>query len=141
MSNRASRYNKYAQRVGVSGFSDAVESTLDMYCKEIEKSVPNVVEQAAKKCLQSIRVHVALEGIRDKTYSKSWKATCELKSAFYTSYRVWSPTHYRIAHLLEHGHAKANGTGVTKARPHLSPAEAESIQFIENLFKKTIQES
>ena len=139
-----SKYNKYQQRVGVTGFSDMVESTIDLYCKEIEKSVPNIVEQAAKKCLQSIRVHIALAGIKDKDYSKSWKAKCEIKSPFYTGYRVYSEKRYRIAHLLEHGHAKVSPSGKplgtrADAFPHLQYAEQDSVQFMENMFMKTIE--
>lgn len=144
MSSRSGRYNKYQQRVGVTGFKDAIENTIDMYCKEIEESVPDVVEQSANKCLQSIRAHVAMAGINDKDYSRSWKKKCELKSAFYTSYRVYSEKRYRIAHLLEHGHIKVTKSGkvlgATKAFPHLIYAEQDSVQFLENMLKKTIQE-
>lgn len=136
--------NKYDRRVNVSNFSDAVQNTLDMYCKEIEKSVPDVVEQSAKKCVQSIKAHVAMAGIKDRTYSSSWKAKCELKSSFYTSYRVFSEKHYRVAHLLEHGHDKVSRSGkplgTTRAFPHLIYAEQESVQFLENKLKQTIQE-
>ena len=135
---------KYDRRVNVSNFSDAVQNEIDLYCKEIVKSVPDVVDKAATKCIQSIRAHIAMVGIKDKDYSKSWKKICELKSAFYTSYRVYSEKRYRIAHLLEHGHAKigkdGEPLGKTKAYEHLKPAEQESVQFLENLMKKTIQE-
>ena len=135
---------KYDKHVSVSGFSDAVQNEIDLYCKELVKSVPDVVNKAATKCIQSIRAHVAMVGIKDKDYSKSWTKVCELKSAFYTSYRIWSPKKYRIAHLLEHGHSKigkdGKPLGMTKAYEHLKPAEKESVQFLENLMKKTIQE-
>lgn len=135
---------KYDQRVNVTQFSDAVVNEIDLYCKELEQSVPDVVEKAADKCLQSIRVHVAAAGIKDKDYSRSWKKKTEIKSAFFTSYKIYSEKRYRIAHLLEHGHTKVSKSGkvlgTTKAFPHLIYAEQESIQFLENLMKKTIQE-
>jgi len=135
---------KYDRRVNVSNFSDAVQNEIDMYCKEITKSVPDAVDQAAKKCLESIRAHVAMAGIKDKDYSRSWKKICELKSAFYTSYRVFSEKRYRIAHLLEHGHTQVSKDGKvigkTRAFPHLIYAEEDSVQFLENLLKKNIQE-
>lgn len=135
---------KYDRRVSVSNFSDAVQNQIDLYCKEVAASVPDAVDQSAKKCLESIKAHIAMAGINDKDYSKSWKKKCELKSAFYTSYRIYSKTRYRIAHLLEHGHTKVSKDGKvigkTKAFPHLIYAEEDSVQFLENLIKKTIRE-
>ena len=135
---------KYDKHVTVSNFSDAVQNEIDLYCKQITQSVPDAVDQAAKKCLESIKAHVAMAGINDKDYSKSWKKICELKSAFYTAYRVYSEKRYRIAHLLEHGHAKVTKDGKvigkTKAFPHLIYAEKDSVQFLENLLKKKVQE-
>ena len=134
---------KYNNHVTVGDFKDAVENEIDMYVKELQKSIPDICKQAATKCVQSIRVHAVMAGIPDREYSRSWKKERITENAWGAYYRVWSPKKYRIAHLLEHGHTKVihgKVTGTVRAYPHLCYAEQESIQFLENMLKKAIQE-
>ena len=136
---------KYDVHCHVGDFKDAVQNQMDLYIKEVQKSVPNVVELSAKRCVQFIRVYASTAGFHDKKYGKSWKAEMITKNAWGAFYKVWSPKHYRIAHLLEYGRHTSVGSngkpiGVTRAYEHLKPAEEDSIQFLEDLLKKTIQE-
>ncbi len=61
-------------------------------------------------------------------YAKSWamKTEPEVGQPHKRIVHVKAP-HYRLAHLLEHGHAKVGG-GRVEGRPHIGPAEEEVIR-------------
>jgi hypothetical protein len=58
-------------------------------------------------------------------YAKSWKARKTRETATNYQVTVYSSSRYRLAHLLEHGHAKRNG-GRVRAFPHIAPAEEKA---------------
>lgn len=51
---------------------------------------------------------------------------------------VWNEKHYRLTHLLEHGHAKVNG-GRVPARPHIGAAEQKAIKSFEDELRRGIE--
>ncbi len=61
-------------------------------------------------------------------YAKSWtmKTEPEVGQPHTRIVHVKAP-HYRLAHLLEYGHAKVGG-GRVEGRPHIGPAEEEVIR-------------
>ena len=61
-------------------------------------------------------------------YAKSWtmKTEPEVGQPHKRIVHVKAP-HYRLAHLLEYGHAKVGG-GRVEGRPHIGPAEEEVIR-------------
>jgi hypothetical protein len=61
-------------------------------------------------------------------YAKSWtmKTEPEIGQPHKRIVHVKAP-HYRLAHLLEYGHAKVGG-GRVEGRPHIGPAEEEVIR-------------
>ena len=61
-------------------------------------------------------------------YAKSWTMTTE-KAIGQPDLRIIhaKAPHYRLTHLLEHGHAKRGG-GRVEGKPHIRPAEEMVIQ-------------
>jgi len=61
-------------------------------------------------------------------YAKSWamKTEKEIGQPHRRIIHAKAP-HYRLAHLLEYGHAKVGG-GRVEGRPHIGPAEEEVIR-------------
>ena len=61
-------------------------------------------------------------------YAKSWavKTEPEIGQPHKRIVHVKAP-HYRLAHLLEYGHAKVGG-GRVEGRPHIRPAEEQVIK-------------
>lgn len=71
-------------------------------------------------------------------YAEGW-ATKEGKTATRSkSAVVWNEKHYRLTHLLEHGHAKVNG-GRVPARPHIGAAEQKAIKAFEDELRRGIE--
>lgn len=71
-------------------------------------------------------------------YAEGW-ATKEGKTATRSkSAVVWNEKHYRLTHLLEHGHAKVNG-GRVPARPHIGAAEQKAIKSFEDELRRGIE--
>ena len=58
-------------------------------------------------------------------YAKSWRVKRPVETGNSVQTTVHSPSGYRIAHLLEHGHAKRGG-GRVRAYPHIAPAEEKA---------------
>jgi hypothetical protein len=50
---------------------------------------------------------------------------------------VHSRNRYRLAHLLEKGHAKRGG-GRVQGKSHIAPAEKNGEELLENLIRKAI---
>lgn len=95
---------------------------LNNYTEEVievlEESAAEVANEAAEELKRS-------SPQRYGKYAKGWRAKRETNRKG-ASYIVHNPKHYRLTHLLEKGHAKANG-GRTRAQSHIQPAEQKAI--------------
>lgn len=108
-------------KIPVEELSGEIEKELNAYA---EKSA-DVVKKSVKETANDIKKDIldrAPVGATGK-YAKSWrtKKTAETDSS--VSYVVHANKDgYRLAHLLEFGHALRNG-GRSRAIPHIKPAE------------------
>lgn len=104
--------------IDVDDLEKAIMDELMSYSEEVTEQLKADVKQVAKECVRDIKNNAPkLSG----AYKKSWK----LKTAYedYEDIRIviYSPKHYRLTHLLEHGHAKVGG-GRVEGKPHIGPA-------------------
>lgn len=86
----------------------------------VEQAVKETAVETAKKISQNAAAQFP-EGTGD--YAKSWsqKTVNGRKYGRYTRIVYSRDPYYRLAHLLENGHAKVNG-GRVEGRPHIAPA-------------------
>lgn len=115
----------------VDEMADAIARELANYSEEVAEGVKDSINNAAKVCKSAIREKAPQD---TGAYAKSFKITKLYEAKDDLRLVIHSPKHYRLTHLLEKGHAKANG-GRVQAYPHIAPAEAEA----EKILLKDIQ--
>lgn len=126
-------------KVTADNFAETLTGILDGYGEEIAENLQEILRETAavgKKMLKqtSPRSHMALTR---KHYADNWAVREELSrlSASETLYNK-SPT-YRVAHLLEHGHAKRGG-GRVAARPHIKAVEEQIVNTVESRIRRAV---
>ena len=100
--------------------ASAIREALDEYGDDIGEAIHEAGKLTAKELADKIKG--SHPGFNNKKYLQGWtsKETDSSKLSF--KYVVHNKRHYRLAHLLEYGHAKRNG-GRTRAFPHIAPVE------------------
>lgn len=115
------------QRTDIGHLADAVMDGLREYAELAADSMKTAVTKAGK----TVRKEIMAGAPRDTgAYAKSWRAKKTRESSHILEVTVYSPRRYRLAHLLEHGHAKRGG-GRVAGRPHIAPAEQHGIEQLE----------
>jgi len=109
---------------------------IDQLAAEIAKGLADYSQDVVKKVnVSSERVgKAAVKRLKQTSpkrygkYAKSWtmKTEPEVGQPHKRIVHVKAP-HYRLTHLLEHGHAKVGG-GRVEGKPHIRPAEEQVIK-------------
>ena len=123
----------------VNELSKAIADELTL----LQETSTQAVKQAARETASEIRDDIrssASSMIGGKgRYAKSWRTKLTEESMTSVTYTVHAgPDGYRLAHLLEFGHAKRGG-GRTKAISHIKPAEERGIQTFENRIRSRLK--
>ena len=97
------------------------------------------VKTAAENAANTVKDRISSTApVRTGRYAKSWKTKVTKDTPFTAEVTVYSPTQYRLAHLLEHGHAKRGG-GRTPAQTHIEPAEQEGIDQFDREIRRGLE--
>ena len=120
--------------------------SIDDMTSEIMKSLHEYAEltdsemkKAVRKTASAVRKEISENAPKDTgDYAKSWTATVteEKSHALQVTVHAEKPE-YRLAHLLENGHAKRGG-GRVKGRPHIEPVEEHKEELLEEFFRKAM---
>ena len=99
---------------GLADYSQDVVEKVDVSSEAVGKAAVKRLKETSPK--------------RYGKYAKSWTMTTE-KAIGQPDLRIIhaKAPHYRLTHLLEHGHAKRGG-GRVEGKPHIRPAEEMVIQ-------------
>ena len=101
--------------------AEALATYSDDVVEKIDKSSSKIGKEAVKQLKQT-------SPKRYGKYAKSWTMKTEkLFGQPHTRIIHAKAPHYRLVHLLEHGHAKVGG-GRVEGIPHVRPAEEEVIR-------------
>lgn len=124
-------------------FAAAIGDVLAEYTEEVAAAVEDAVTVTAKETVKVVRREAQSVLGGSGAYAKSWaqkKAPAKLKTMRFERVVYSKPPYYRLAHLLEHGHAKVNG-GRVAGRPHISAAEEYAIKRLDQLTRRGIEEA
>lgn len=111
--------------VSVDQLAAEIAKGLAEYSQDVVEKVNASSDKVGKAAVKRLK---QTSPKRHGKYAKSWtmKTEPEVGQPHKRIVHVKAP-HYRLAHLLEHGHAKVGG-GRVEGRPHIGPAEEEVIR-------------
>ncbi|MBR4320466.1 MAG: HK97 gp10 family phage protein [Oscillospiraceae bacterium] len=120
-------------------------TSIDDMTKEIMKGLQEYSEladdemkKAVRKTATSVKKEISANAPHDTgTYAKSWTSSKVRETSHNLQMTVHSRNRYRLAHLLEKGHAKRGG-GRVEGHPHIAPAEKNGEELLETLIRKAI---
>ena len=124
------------ERVKADQLAQSISKALTEYSELVFDDAYAAGKESAQIVVKEIKA-TAPVGHRKK-YAKSWRVKETYKDSRKFHLVCHSPTQYRLAHLLEHGHAKRGG-GRTAAKPHIAPAEEKGIENFEEKITKAIE--
>lgn len=112
--------------INIDDLAAEIADALAAYSKEVVEKIDISSERIGKAAVKKLRAVKFKSGTGE--YSKSWtmKTEKEFSQPSKRIIHVKAP-HYRLTHLLEHGHAKVGG-GRVEGIPHIRPAEEEVIR-------------
>lgn len=115
----------------IDGMADAIMRGLEEYADLTADEVKKAVKSAGNTVRKEISENAPK---RTGDYARSWAVKKVKETAESLDLVVYSKTGYRIAHLLEFGHAKRGG-GRVRAIPHIAPAEKKGREELEKDLK------
>ncbi len=109
----------------------AMKEQLDLANEVVDKAVDKVTKETVNDLKSS-------SPRKSGKYAGGWGKKEGQTATRSKSAVVWNEKHYRLTHLLEHGHAKVNG-GRVPARPHIGAAEQKAIKSFEDELRRGIE--
>ena len=111
--------------VSVDQLAAEIAKELSRYSQDVVEKVNISSEAVGKAAVKQLK---QTSPKRYGKYAKSWtmKTEPEVGQPHKRIVHVKAP-HYRLTHLLEHGHAKVGG-GRVEGKPHIRPAEEQVIK-------------
>ena len=122
----------------IEELSSAIEDALGMYSKEIEAGIRKEVDISMKKLVIATKRDAP---VRTGEYKKSIssKKSSDRLGAYSKVWYVKAP-HYRLAHLLNNGHAKRGG-GRINGDDHITKNEKAAVSEFQRAVKEVIRKS
>lgn len=111
----------------VDNLASELAEAMAEYSDEVMDHVKGAVRETARECVKVLR---ATSPKQSGSYAKGWRARAAYEGRFDIRIEVYNKTDYQLTHLLEHGHANANGGGRTPGQPHIAPAEAKAAESL-----------
>ena len=120
--------------ISIDDLADVICEELQAYSDEVTSQIKEDVKQVAKECVKEIKKNAPE---RTGDYKKSWRVKNVFEGETDIRVVIHSQKHYRLTHLLEHGHANVNG-GRVEGCPHIRPAAENAEKKLLKKVKVTI---
>ena len=124
-----------ANRVSIGDMASAINKQLEEYARLTTEGMKTAVTKAGNTVRSEIKETAP---VRTGAYSKSWAVKKTAESTNSLEVTVHSRNRYRLAHLLEFGHARRGG-GRVAAQPHIADAEKKGIEELEQEIERCIR--
>lgn len=124
-----------ASRVSIGDMASAINKQLEEYARLTTEGMKTAVTKAGNTVRSEIKETAP---VRTGAYSKSWAVKKTAESTNSLEVTVHSRNRYRLAHLLEFGHARRGG-GRVAAQPHIADAEKKGIEELEQEIERCIR--
>ena len=128
-----------SKKIKVDQLTKEIEKALTEFVGVTEEACDKGVRETAKDAVQALRnAHPSGSGQYgswDK-YNSGWKVMqTKTDKRYHRKATIHNETDYQLTHLLEKGHALANG-GRARAFPHIAPvAEKAEGELLQNIKK------
>lgn len=128
-----------AHKVTVDNLQSEIDKILQEYADDVQSNINVITRRIGQKGAQAVK-NAAQETFDGNKYASGWGTTVE-KNRLYTVVYIHNKKQAGLAHLLEHGHVKANGTGrygFWDGRTHIAPIEKELVAKYESEVKRVL---
>lgn len=113
--------------IDIEQLAREITDGLQSFNQNVVETVNGEIETVTKKGLRALK---DLSPKHRGEYAKGWKIKKENFIGECNKNILYNEEHYRLTHLLEHGHVKQNG-GRTRKFPHIKKVEDEVIETLE----------
>lgn len=121
----------------MNNLTKEVNKALMEYKKKCSEEVYIAAQEAAEIAKAKLKTEGGYQDDRGK-YRKGFTIK-KYEHYIYPAVTIHNKE-YRLTHLLEHGHMKANGTERTKAFPHWEAAEKVAVETFEKRIEERISD-
>lgn len=130
------------KKVSPINLAPAINEILKEYGDEAYEAINDSVDEVISMATDKLRAVNHWKEDGSGAYAGSWANKEVEKTVLTVKKAVYNEEHYRLTHLLEHGHVVRNGTGRigsgkkdrTDAYPHIGPvndwAQSEAVKVI-----------
>ncbi|MBR2413240.1 MAG: hypothetical protein IKB13_01955 [Clostridia bacterium] len=128
-----------AKKVTIDNLQSELDKILQDYADDVQGNIDVIARRMGQKGAQALK-NSSLQTFDGEKYAKGWGTTVE-KNRLYTVVYIHNKKQAGLAHLLEHGHVKANGTGrygFWEGREHIAPVEQEIVATYEKEVKASL---
>lgn len=121
------------KKVTIDNLADAVGDILAEYEGQVYENLDEITQRIGRKGVEALK-NSSKDTFDGKKYASGWAMQAE-KNRLYTTVTIYNKKQAGLAHLLENGHVKANGTGrygFWEGKEHILPVEQKLVSEYES---------
>ena len=117
--------------IGTDSLGSELAALLTQYGEYTTEAVKEAIDTTAEELVAALKRDSPADGVaRKPKYREHWEAEEMYEDNLQKRVTVHNTKAYQLTHLLENGHAKANG-GRVAPRVHIQPNEEKAVQDLE----------